>query len=117
MGAGKAHEKDPLSWTVKLDSRVGKADLPALAGPIIEEALDVLTLFRENPFPDGYDIEPMRGYKQRYRLRFGNAGYRIIYEVFPGLRPCAWWPLVRAPASIAACENPRSDVCLLRADS
>lgn len=68
---------------MKLDSRVGKADLPALADPIIEEALDVLSLFRENPFPDGYDIEPMRGYKQRYRLRFGDAGYRIIYEVFP----------------------------------
>jgi mRNA-degrading endonuclease RelE of RelBE toxin-antitoxin system len=46
---------------------------------LVEEAVAIIDDLAEDPFPS--DALKMRGYKDRYRIRFGSEAYRLVYKV------------------------------------
>jgi mRNA interferase RelE/StbE len=65
-----------MSWAVRVAQDV-KQDVSRLPPDVAEEAVAVIGELWEDPFPSG--SLKMRGYSNRYRIRFG--AYRIIYKV------------------------------------
>ena len=66
------------AWNVEILS-TAERELDELPQGVRAEALQSIDDLREDPFPS--DAEPIRGVRNRYRIRFYRNRYRIIYDV------------------------------------
>lgn len=66
------------NWTIAV-AKTAHRELNELPDAAREEAIDILVGLMDDPCPP--DAEPMRGPPNRFRIRFHNQGYRLIYQV------------------------------------
>ena len=65
-------------WNVRLTPHA-KRQFRQLDGDVKLEASEALGELQEEPFP--FDVIPMEGYTDLYRVRFYGNQYRIVYQV------------------------------------
>jgi mRNA interferase RelE/StbE len=68
-----------MDWTVRVLNSADREIRQLPSAGLKEEALDCLEHLGADPFPEGH--LKLRGYPNRYRIRFGDNRYRIVYTV------------------------------------
>ena len=67
-----------MRWEVRIPTSVTR-ELDRLPASVRTEAIEALSELEEDAMPDGCVL--LRGYKQRYRIKFYRDRYRIVYDV------------------------------------
>jgi len=65
-------------WTVEILPSAER-ELHSLPGQAYAEAAQLIRDLAEDPFP--LDAERLRGYRNRYKVRFYKGRYRFLYDV------------------------------------